>query len=398
MISLSNIDVVDILRKFSNVGIDCVFLVPTKTGLDKSILDATESVRTFFKENNIHDYLNQLQGPNHKIVLNSLMISRREIIEIKTSLYRPETKNGDPRIWFSRLKDYADPHDLLALINNKNNLIIINCSKNDMDHLLFDQNSVFWKNYQKIHEHISPIANELLILLKDISSKGFIKTHRSGDTGVGYTLETLLGIKANSSKSPDYKGIEIKAGRSNSHITGRTTIFSQVPNWSISHLKSSLQLLNERGRFNELKKRKQLYHELVTTKINSYGLSLKLEENKNNLNQIFTENQIETIDVTWTFPKLLDRINEKHKQTFWVKAITDMKGSDEKFHYVSARYTSGVNPNKLPLLIETGVVSLDYTIKETKNGGAKDQGYLFKIRQKDLSLLFKSPIDFNLTK
>ena len=34
--------------------------------------------------------------------------------------------------------------------------------------------------------------------------------------GVGYTLETLLGIAANSSKAPDYKGIEIKSGRQKS--------------------------------------------------------------------------------------------------------------------------------------------------------------------------------------
>jgi hypothetical protein len=50
-----------------------------------------------------------------------------------------------------------------------------------------------------------------------------------------------------------------------------------------------------------------------------------------------------------------------------------------------------INPSKLPLLIETGIISLDYTIRETKNSGAKDKGYLFKIRQSDLPLLFKTP-------
>ena len=46
--------------------------------------------------------------------------------------------------------------------------------------------------------------------IKSINNEGWIKSLRRGDTGVGYTLETKLGIKANSKKKPDYKGIEIK--------------------------------------------------------------------------------------------------------------------------------------------------------------------------------------------
>ena len=59
-------------------------------------------------------------------------------------------------------------------------------------------------------EYPSIVSEELLEKCRQINKKGFIKTMRVGDTGVGYTLETLLGIKANSNKSPDYKGIEIK--------------------------------------------------------------------------------------------------------------------------------------------------------------------------------------------
>ena len=65
--------------------------------------------------------------------------------------------------------------------------------------------------------------------LKEISSKGYIKTLRAGDTGVGFTLESLLDIPANSNKSPDFKGIEIKSSRKKfQKSSGRSTIFSQV--------------------------------------------------------------------------------------------------------------------------------------------------------------------------
>jgi hypothetical protein len=36
--------------------------------------------------------------------------------------------------------------------------------------------------------------------IKKIYKEGWIKTLRKGDTGVGYTFETKLGIKANSKK------------------------------------------------------------------------------------------------------------------------------------------------------------------------------------------------------
>lgn len=53
--------------------------------------------------------------------------------------------------------------------------------------------------------------------LSEISKKGFIKSLRKDNTGIGFTLETLLGIKENNLGEPDfiYKGlkVELKAQR-----------------------------------------------------------------------------------------------------------------------------------------------------------------------------------------
>jgi len=43
---------------------------------------------------------------------------------------------------------------------------------------------------------------------------------------------------------------------------------------------------------------------------------------------------------------------------------------------------------KIRILIKTGFIIIDYTIKVIRNKSAKDQGYLFKIHSKDLNLLF----------
>jgi hypothetical protein len=400
LLNSSNLDVAETLRAFSDAAVDCTFLVPTQTGLEKSILDATDTVRIWLRDNGLHNYSAQGQGQDHKVQIDALILSSGQVAEATASLYRPETKSGDPRIWFGRLGQYADPSDLLAICKVGRKLLVVNCSKNDLRRLLTDRSSVFWQILSAetpANADLNPDAAELLSMLKQIGAKGFIPSMRSGDTGVGFTLETLLGIECNSSKSPDYKGIEIKAGRAASHVSGRTTILSQVPDWTISRLKGSVDILRERGRFHEEKQRLQLFHEMSATKVNSFGLSLKVDSAGEVLHQIYVNESGSTIDVTWKLAKLFDRLLEKHKQTFWVKAETKGKGDTEQFHYTTARYTSGVSPSKFPMLLEAGVISLDYTIKGLPSGAAKDQGYLFKIRQSDLPLLFKSPQSFDLT-
>ena len=165
------------------------------------------------------------------------------LLETKTSLYRPSSKTGDPRIWIYKLGEQAKPGDLLAITLGYKSLVVINCSKTNLVDLLDSSNPKFLKLFSSSIITMSMEANELFSMLKSVSTEGYIKTLRPGDTGVGYTLETKLGIQANNNRAPDYKGIEIKSGRQRSQRSGRTTIFSQVPNWAISQLKSSREIL-----------------------------------------------------------------------------------------------------------------------------------------------------------
>ena len=102
------------------------------------------------------------------------------------------------------------------------------------------------------------------------------------------------------------------------------------------------------------------------------------------LNQVCIEDYKETNDVCWEFHVLRKRLAEKHRETFWVTAKTKGKSGDldEEFFYSNIKYTSDADTSVFPTLIETGIVTLDYTIKEIQSGAAKDQGYLFKIASK----------------
>ena len=50
--------------------------------------------------------------------------------------------------------------------------------------------------------------------LQEIKNKGFVESLRRGSTGIGYTFETLFGVKENNIPIPDIGGrVEIKTIR-----------------------------------------------------------------------------------------------------------------------------------------------------------------------------------------
>jgi hypothetical protein len=397
MLSQSNIDVPNTLQMFKDRGIKVGFLVPTETGLQKSIMDAHNSLRRFFASSGLHDYEKQSQGSADKRVVSTTLWSRGGVVDTKTSLYRPETKNGDPRIWVYELSRHANPGDLLAIAHYENRLLVINCSQCDLNDLLSESHEWMIGNFPVTKLLLSPVADELLSKLGEISRLGWIKTLRKGDTGVGFTLESMLGISANSSKSPDYKGIELKSGRSNKQIKRQTTVFSQVPNWKISTLKGSKDILEKHGRYNNKKERIQLFHEISCLKPNSYDLQLDLESGGAQLDQIFIrpDGKIDR-DVTWLMDKLVSRVEEKHAESMWVSAENRGRGEAEEFWYRKVKHTKGVDQQALPILLESGAMTVHYLIKQLPSGAAKDQGYLFKMSPQYLPTLFNEARNYEL--
>lgn len=392
MLSSSTTSIPDTLLQLKQLNLNPTFLVPTATGLEKSIMDAHGSVRDWLIENGVHNYDLQQQGPEHKKTIRTTIISNTTI-ETKTSLYRPLTKTGDPRIWPNGLKALSDEGDLLALLCWDNELIIINATKLNISRPLFESHP----KLRLLLEHSAhgSMANqeaseELLQRLQGIGQRGWIQTLKSGDTGIGYTLETLLGIEANSSKAPDYKGIELKSHRRGAGSGGQVALFAKVPDWSASRLKGSKDILRERGYFSEKKQRRQLFHEISCVKPNSIGLQLSLLREESILMQSHVDSLTgnTTNDVQWAVDTLQKSLREKHKETMWVTASSRGKGKSEEFNYENVVHTSGYDQSAFVALMDTGAITVHYTITERPNGSAKDQGYLFKMAPKYLPALF----------
>jgi hypothetical protein len=68
---------------------------------------------------------------------------------------------------------------------------------------------------------------ELINKLKSIKEMGYVKTHRSGNTGIGKTLEDLLGIIENNVPGPNAAMLELKSVRKNA--SSMLTLFTKSP-------------------------------------------------------------------------------------------------------------------------------------------------------------------------
>ena len=128
----ANVDTTRFLFKLGKICPIFAFIVPTKTGLTKGLMDATAMVRFFLKSSGLHDYNDQKQGPSDKVVIKSFFVHLNGLEETATSLYRPTTKKGDPRIWISKLSKYANPKDLILLFSLKKNIYVVNLSKDEL--------------------------------------------------------------------------------------------------------------------------------------------------------------------------------------------------------------------------------------------------------------------------
>lgn len=116
---------IEILKKHA-IAYELLFL--TETGLTKHILDATVPVAQLLKSKQIHNYDLQPQGNEHKVMQSCIILSEGDSVETKISLYRPETKLGDPRLWPGRFASYASPNQVFALFVANSTIILLNLS------------------------------------------------------------------------------------------------------------------------------------------------------------------------------------------------------------------------------------------------------------------------------
>lgn len=363
----------------------------TATGLKKSILDATAPMRTYFKENGVHDYSLQMKGTDYKITKKTYVHTGLKVIETVTSLYRPETKDGDPRLWIYRLKETTAADDIHAIIApSPNELHVVNLSKVDV--CLFCETDVV-NSLQDLIFGMSiksdAVSHELLHRLLKYRNE-WIDTKLHADTAIGREVEALLGIDMNDSPLPDYKGIELKSFRSN-RPNIKKNLFCKVPDWEISRLKSAAEIVNKYGYVSNGVKsyRNTLYckspnSQNLRLNVNYLDSLLEIEEDEI-LNSVFKK--VSDVAV-WRLQTLHKQLLTKHHETFWIE-VNSRRADDgrEQFMFTKIEHTRNPIVPQFDTLLEQSLITVDLLLgrpRDKKGGDCVS----FKIKKSAAGLLF----------
>jgi len=399
MLRMSDTNLTEFLPVFAQSGVQVAFLVPTPTGFEKSIMDATYSVRDLFRETRIHDYELQQQGPEYKKIIKTFLVNRNSITETETSLYRPRTKMGDPRMWIYNLKRYCRPYNLLALIVSDETLYVFNLSNPEISE------SLLWGGYcydilREATMRDEVVAQELLEKLREIHNRGFLPTVTYGDPGVGDTLENALGIRRNNIAAPDYRGIELKTTRltrgGRERAITRSTLFTKVPDEGLTYRQIVDIYGKEQIPRGQTVARLQLYETLRCSRANAYDLILNVDAGNNKLVIEHITPQSRDYVSAWYFSELRNTLLNKHRETFWIKAQSQMINGVEHFRYDKVVHTKSPNVSLLEPLFETDKITIDLAGHYKPDGNFRNHGILFKMNPNDLHLLLGSVTEYDL--
>lgn len=223
--------------------------------------------------------------------------------------------------------------------------------------------------------------DQLIKKLSEIKSEGFIKTHRTHDTGIGKTLEDLIGIQENNLRLPDVGEIELKSKRINSQ--SMLTIATKAP-----QPRGINRILFERYKYKDIDGCYCLHSTVYGSRYNPQGFRIVIRNDKLEL-----QNR-ENIEAYWPITIFDDVLKSKSDKIVLVFAETEgEKGrEDEKFHFIEAHLLSNLNINKFKNAIEEDKLKIDIRIGFFKSGKREgkyhDHGTGFRINKRDILYLY----------
>ncbi len=227
---------------------------------------------------------------------------------------------------------------------------------------------------------------EIIKKLKEINSMGWIKTHRAGTTGIGKTLEDLLGIKENNIPSSNTHTIELKSTRENS--SSMITLFTKSP----LPRGANSKLLDRFGYPSSIEGGKKI----LQTTVNALSFN-KLKDNIG-FKIDFQNDEINLIDINseilgyWNKEILKKSFERKLPNVLYVKAKSRGSGSNEEFWFYKAWLLNGFSFDNFIMLIKEGVILIDIRIGQYPNGKIHDHGTAFRVLPNKLDLCFNNRI------
>ena len=212
---------------------------------------------------------------------------------------------------------------------------------------------------------------ELKDKLSEINQMGYVVSKRKGNTGIGYTLETLLGIKENNLRTPDFENIELKSQRKDA--SNRVTMFTF--NRGVWKIKQR-ELIEKYG-YIDTNGRHSLYC-TVDTRTNNQGLFVKVEQENIRLYHLDG-----SLIAEWHGERLIKTFINKMPALIIVNADTRINSDEkEEFWFNEAFYLTQPNEDNLLDLIRKDIIIVDVRMHLKENKAVRNHGTGFRIDEK----------------
>lgn len=227
--------------------------------------------------------------------------------------------------------------------------------------------------------------SEFIGLFDDIANRGFIESLRHGDTGIGYTFETLCGIEENNDQTADFKGIEIKCKqvKETNANSGKINLFQKSPKWNAKS--TGIERLRLLGRPDADEDGRYACYSQVSVAANNLGLNLRTDLSDEQVD-LFRNG---TPFGYWPYSVLAKRLKEKHSRAVFVKAQVRTSGGRQSFHYKEIVYCERPSISRFVELVESRRIVFEFLMSERENGKVRNHGYPWRLIREDwLSDLF----------
>lgn len=233
------------------------------------------------------------------------------------------------------------------------------------------------------------IFKKLLDDGKRISDLGWIKSMRSGCTGVGYTCETLLGIGENNRQKADYLDlVEIKTKRRNAR--SRMTLFTLSPRGGEI---TAASLVNKFGRIKNGKK--TLYTTINGLRLNScrreYGFKINVDRCAEKITLVVVDLNDGTEVLNGSilnFSDLKSVVMRKLSYVCVFDAQSRIVQDVEQFSYELGKIYMLESFDDFLMAIENGFVVMEMRIGVRPDGTVHDHGTAWRISEKKMGELF----------
>lgn len=219
--------------------------------------------------------------------------------------------------------------------------------------------------------------------LKELSDKGWVKSNRAHNTGIGKTLEDYLDITENNIALPDFGVMELKSQRA--ETASMMTLFTKKPEGI-----TNAEILKRFGYPDpEFPEHKILHQTITNGKKNGRGFHCIIDEKQGKLLLLKNRTVLGYYELDFLRQKAVEKIGNGLILVF---ADCKREKKQEYFHYTEAWLLKDIDPKQFLTLSKYDIRLGVY--RSGKNAGKPhDHGSAFRLTrlsEKTFPILFKT--------